>query len=134
LYNLGFSKQFTDHFKGAFFPTLLEKTKHRKEPPELKFFQHYKDNSSFLHYKPERKKLFLTGGGTFDEKPSKIQETVEELFRIFDLDSKKGTFFLRTARNSYFYPLDPENRSRLFYVQEKNTIEIPFHFFYIHCE
>jgi hypothetical protein len=134
LYNLGYSEIYSKFFQGAFFPSLVGKNSNKKEPPSLAFLQKTEKNTSFLFYKEDRKKFSLSGGGIYLDKAPRVYDVVEEMFQTFSLSQKNGTFFLRTSRNSYFYPLDPQNRSRIFYVQERNPIEVPFHFVYIQSE
>ena len=79
----------------------------------------------------ERKSIVLTGGGILKEKKTNANEMVERLFAEFDLRSKTGHFFLRTKSNSYLYLLNPANKSKTFYIQQKNTFAVDFQFYHI---
>ena len=65
----------------------------------------------------------VLSGSTFNT----IQSAVTE----FDLKDKTGHFFLRTKLNSYLYLLNPENKSKTFYIQQKKSFPIDFQFYHI---
>ncbi len=85
-----------------------------------------------FHLKEEEKKsLVLTGGGILKERKTNANEMVEKLFSEFGLRDKTGHFFLRTKSNSYLYLLNPANKSKTFYIQQKNTFAVDFQFYHI---
>ncbi|MBP9888377.1 MAG: hypothetical protein KBF93_18910 [Leptospiraceae bacterium] len=89
------------------------------------------ENNSFFLNEIEKKTLIMTGGGILKEKKTNAHEMIEKLFTTFDLKDKKGHFFLRTKLNSYLYLLNPENKSKTFYIQQKNTFPVDFQFYHI---
>jgi hypothetical protein len=85
-----------------------------------------------FHLTEEQKKFTLfTGGGILKEKKTNAHEMVEKLFSEFKLTNKTGHFFLRTKMNSYLYLLNPENKSKTFYIQQKNSFPVDFQFYHI---
>ncbi len=85
-----------------------------------------------FHLKEEEKKsTVLTGGGILKEKKTNAHEMVEKLFSEFGLRDETGHFFLRTKSNSYLYLLNPANKSKTFYIQQKNTFSVDFQFYHI---
>ncbi|MBP7280529.1 MAG: hypothetical protein KBA66_03060 [Leptospiraceae bacterium] len=86
----------------------------------------------FFHITTEEKKAsIITGGGILKEKKTNAHELIEKLFTEFDLKDKTGHFFLRTKLNSYLYLLNPENKSKTFYIQQKKSFPIDFQFYHI---
>lgn len=127
---LGFAKWMNDFFAGAFFPSLVTK----QNDISLDFFKDFESEYSYVQLDMKKSSFMLTGGGVLLKPNLRLQEPIEELFQKFDLAKKQGIFYYRTTRNSYFYPLEPESKSRVFFVQERNALELPFHFFYIDCK
>jgi hypothetical protein len=89
------------------------------------------DEKAFHLREEEKKSTVLTGGGILKEKKTNANEMVERLFAEFDLRDKTGHFFLRTKSNSYLYLLNPANKSKTFYIQQKNTFAVDFQFYHI---
>ena len=89
------------------------------------------DEKSFHLEEEEKKSIVVTGGGILREKKTNANEMVEKLFSEFNLRDKTGHFFLRTKSNSYLYLLNPENKSKTFYIQQKNSFTVDFQFYHI---
>jgi hypothetical protein len=119
----------------GFFNQLLDTTPilgiaEQKEIPT--FLKSLFEEDKFFHLKEEdRKLIILTGGGILKEKKTNAHEMVEKLFSEFALKYKTGHFFLRTKINSYLYLLNPENKSKTFYIQQKNSFMVDFQFYHI---
>ncbi|MDX1959364.1 MAG: hypothetical protein SFU98_12375 [Leptospiraceae bacterium] len=124
---LGLAEFFTNNFHEMFIPTIAEKENGHR----LMFYNRFIEESHFL-FSEVGKKSFYSGGGILKLSLHSIQTIVEELFIKFQLSKMKGSFYLRTNLNSYFYILNPENKSRIFYVQEKR--ELPKNFIYFQIE
>lgn len=118
-----------DFFSGVFFPSIIGGKEFRK----LEFYKKFISNYSF--YKEIMNNNYvICGGGILEKANTLLKPFIQELFEIFDLENQNGKFYFRTHQHSYFYPLDKQNKSRIFFVQERKTISIPFHFFYIELE
>lgn len=89
------------------------------------------EDKAFHLQEEEKNSLTLAGGGILKEKRTNANEMVERLFSEFNLHDKVGHFFLRTKSNSYLYLLNPEIKSKTFYIQQKNTFTVDFQFYHI---
>jgi len=123
---LGLAEFFSNNFYEMFIPSIVNKETGNK----LMFFNRFEEDSNFL-FEETGKKNFYSGGGILKTKLNSIQTIVEELFLKFQLSNLKGSFYLRTNSNSYYYILNPENKSKIFYVQEKKELEKNFVYFQI---
>lgn len=118
-----------EFFSGTFFPSIVGS----KGFGKLEFYKKFIANYSF--YKEIVNTYYvICGGGILEKSNTLLKPFIQELFEVFNLENHKGKFYFRNSQRSYFYPLSPENKSRLFFVQERNFISIPFHFFYIELE
>jgi hypothetical protein len=126
----GYSKWMNDFFAGTFFPALVRKEDHYRPS----FFSEFDEAYSFFQVDSNRGHLTITGGGVLKKPNLRMREPIEELFQKYELTSTKGSFYYRTTGNSYFYPLEPISDSRVFFVQERLEMGLPFHFFYIECK
>lgn len=88
------------------------------------------EQKSFFFTDSDKKTSIMTGGGILKDKTN-AHEMIEKLFTEFDLKDKTGHFFLRTKTNSYLYLLNPENKSKTFYIQQKNPFSVDFQFYHI---
>ena len=123
---LGLAKMFNQFLET---PPLLEITTQKETPsfiPNLFF-----EDKAFHLEEDEKNSLTLAGGGILKEKRTNANEMVENLFSEFNLQGKVGHFFLRTKSNSYLYLLNPEIKSKTFYIQQKNTFTVDFQFYHI---
>ncbi|HRG46279.1 MAG TPA: hypothetical protein PLX69_11380 [Leptospiraceae bacterium] len=89
------------------------------------------EDKAFHLQEEEKNSLTLAGGGILKEKRTNANAMVERLFSEFNLQGKVGHFFLRTKSNSYLYLLNPEIKSKTFYIQQKNTFTVDFQFYHI---
>lgn len=102
----------------------------KKEIPS--FYTDLFTEKHFFHFDSEDKKTkIVTGGGIFQEKKTNANEMIEKLIQEFNLREKTGHLFLRTKLNSYLYLLNPENKSKTFYIQQKNSFAVDFLFYHI---
>ncbi|MBK6605688.1 MAG: hypothetical protein KBF99_05665 [Leptospiraceae bacterium] len=89
------------------------------------------EDKAFHLQEEEKNSLTFAGGGILKEKRTNANAMVERLFSEFNLQGKVGHFFLRTKSNSYLYLLNPEIKSKTFYIQQKNTFTVDFQFYHI---
>ena len=102
-----------------------------KEVSPISISEMFVEEKSFHIIEEDKKGILYTGGGILKERKTNAHEMVEKLFTEFNLRDKTGHFFLRTKSNSYLYLLNPENKSKTFYIQQKNTFTVDFQFYHI---
>lgn len=125
------SKAGSAHYLNRFFetnpiPTILNSGK----SPDFHTSLFLEEKSFNLNDKEKNADLIL-GGGILKEKKTNAHEMIERLFSHYNLSEVDGHLFLRTKTSSYLYLLNPENKSKTFYIQQKNAFTIDFQFYHI---
>ncbi|HNC00102.1 MAG TPA: hypothetical protein PLS71_17800 [Leptospiraceae bacterium] len=122
----GYANYFNQFFETNPIPSILTEQK----TPEL-ISDLFLENKSFHMKDKEKNADLLLGGGILKENKTNAHALIEKLFSYFDLSNVYGHLFLRTKSSSYLYLLNPENKSKTFYIQQKNLFSIDFQFYHI---
>jgi len=127
---LGLSSWMNKFFTRNFFPSLVGSSLEIS----FKFLEIFEKDYFYINYIQNKKNFTISGGGILVHPNVRLKEPIEELFQKLELSKREGIFYYRTTHNSYLYPLEKDSKSRIFFVQEREKFEFPFHFFYIDCK
>ena len=120
---------FNEYFTGEFFPFSIPKKSMEDENPLENFPFFEGRNFSVTH--GSRTTRYASSGGFIGNHSISVQSIVESLFSKFSLTGKKGKLYLRTSHSSYLYILNPNQKKKIFFVQEKKEEKPSFLFFCI---